>query len=153
MLSARLITTDDDLDQLTTQINAARWDDANDISDYDREALRYYINHPGTFFIACHDTSVAPATLVGIASARLELKPYAFEHWLYVDEVDVCVDQRRRGAGKAIMRKLLEIAQSNECEELWLGTEDDNVPANALYRSLNPDEEETFIGYTYDMQD
>lgn len=153
MLSVQLTTSGDDLDQLVEQINAAQWDDANEISEYDRDALLHYLDHTDTYFVTCYDASTAPATLMGMASARLEIKPYARERWLYVDEVDVCVDQRRRGAGKAIMNKLLEIADDADCEELWLGTEIDNQPANALYRSLEPDDVAQVIGYTYEMED
>lgn len=153
MLQTNVVTADDDLNQLVTEINTAQWDDANDMVGYEPEALRHYIEHPGTYFVSCHDINGSNRTLMGIASARLELKPYARERWLYVDEVDVCVDQRRRGAGKAIMNKLLTIADCEECEELWLGTEVDNLPANALYRSLAPDDVEQVIGYTFEMDD
>ena len=78
------------------------------------------------------------------------MKPYDHELWLYVDEVDVCADQRQKGAGKAIMNKLLDIAEDEECEEVWLGTEVDNVAANALYRSIDPDDIEQFVGYTWE---
>jgi len=70
-----------------------------------------------------------------------------------VDELDVCANQRKRGAGTAIMQKLLEHAENAGCEEVWLGTEVDNTAANALYSSLNPDEVEQFIGYTYELDD
>jgi ribosomal protein S18 acetylase RimI-like enzyme len=83
----------------------------------------------------------------------MEIKPYDKERWLYVDEVDVCSEQRKKGAGKAIMRKLIEIAEDTGCDEVWLGTEVDNQPANALYRSLDPDEVEQFIGYTYETDE
>ncbi len=88
---------------------------------------------------------------LGIASARLEIKPYDKMRWLYVDEVDVCADQRKKGAGKAIMRKLIEIARDTGCEEVWLGTEVDNQAVNALYRSLDPDDVAQVIGYAYKM--
>lgn len=101
-------------------------------------------------FATCHDVTEAGRTLLGVASARIGIKPYDHERWLYIDEVDVCADQRQRGAGKAIMRKFIELAKLAGCGEVWLGTEEDNDAANALYRSLNPDDVEKFIGYTYE---
>ena len=104
---------------------------------------------PDTRFVACHDVGADGRTLLGIASARVEPKPYGGERWLYVDEVDVCADQRRRGAGRAMMRTLIDLARDAGCEEVWLGAERDNHAANALYRALDPDEVAEVIGYTY----
>ena len=88
-----------------------------------------------------------------MASSRIEIKPYDQELWLYVDEVDVCSDQRQKGAGKAIMSKLIEIAKDKGCEEVWLGTEVDNLPANALYRLLDPDDVANVVGYTFETDE
>jgi len=52
-----------------------------------------------------------------------------------------------------VLMGLLELADEADCEEVWLGTEVDNVAANALYSSLKPDDVETFIGYTYEMDE
>jgi ribosomal protein S18 acetylase RimI-like enzyme len=48
-----------------------------------------------------------------------------------------------------MMRELIAIARESGCQEVWLGTEVDNIPANALYKSLQPDEVEQFVGYSY----
>ena len=151
-IAARQVTTADNLDDLVEQINRAQWDDANDMADYEVCALSSYLERPDTVFIACYDHVIQPPNLLGIASGRLEMKPYDGSFWLYVDEVDVCVDQRQRGAGTQLMRAMQRFARAHECDELWLGTEPDNVAANALYRALQPSEEEAFIGYTYSFE-
>ena len=46
------------------------------------------------------------------------------------------------------MRKFMVIAKDKGCEEVWLGAEEENLPANALYRSLGPDDISEVIGYT-----
>jgi len=153
MLVVTEIAANDDLQRLVAEINQAVWDDANDMSEFSLEALRTYLERPDTLFVACHDVVEGNRTLLGIASSRLEMKPYDEALWLYVDEVDVCADQRRRGAGKAIMQKLIACARNAGCEEVWLGTEPDNQAANALYQSLEPDEIESFVGYTYVTRD
>ncbi len=51
------------------------------------------------------------------------------------------------------MRKLIDLADEADCEELWLGTEVDNLAANALYRALAPDDIAQVVGYTYEMPD
>jgi ribosomal protein S18 acetylase RimI-like enzyme len=153
MLIVKVVGKDDDLRQLVNEINSALWDEANDMSEYDAESLSEYLDHQGTVFLTCHEVVEGDRTLLGISSSRFEMKPYGRERWLYVDEVDVCADQRRKGAGKAMMKKLIEIAQAAECEEVWLGTEVNNCAANALYRSLNPDDVAQVVGYTYESGD
>lgn len=153
MMTVEVITLHDDLQQLVEEINQASWDDGNEMSKFDVEALSEYLARQDTLFVACHDIVEGDRTLLGIASSRLEIKPYDKERWLYVDEVDVCADQRQRGAGKAIMRKLIAIAEDAGCEEVWLGTEADNQAANALYQSLAPDDVAQVIGYTYETDE
>ncbi|MEQ8858613.1 MAG: GNAT family N-acetyltransferase [Pseudomonadales bacterium] len=150
MIVVSVVNVEDDLRRLVDDINQASWDQANEISSYAVATLSAYLSRQDTVFLACHDVDGATTTLLGMASARLEIKPYGNERWLYVDEVDVCADQRRRGAGRALMEKLIELARDAGCEEVWLGTEHDNDAANALYRSLGPDEVAQVVGYTYE---
>jgi len=151
MIVVRAVTMDDDLMLLVSEINSATWDQANEMSTYDTEGLSEYLRGQDTVFLACHDVVEGRRTLLGMASARLQTKPYGQERWLYVDEVDVCADQRRRGAGTALMKELLAIADHAACNEVWLGADAENVSANALYRSLSPDDVARVVGYTYDL--
>jgi len=146
-----VITQADDLQKLAQDINDATWDEANEISEYDGSALLAYLDRQDTLFVACYEEDVRN-TLLGIASGRFEIKPYAHERWLYVDEVDVCADHRQKGVGKAIMQKLIKLAEEADCEEVWLATEVDNQPANALYLSLEPDDVASVVGYTYELE-
>ncbi|TGD76236.1 GNAT family N-acetyltransferase [Mangrovimicrobium sediminis] len=149
-MKTQIVTICDDLDHLVQQINCASWDDSNEVCEYDVESMKEYLQRQDTVFVACHDTE---GTLLGIASSRIEIKPYGRELWLYVDEVDVCSDKRRKGAAKLIMQTLIGIARTRGCKELWLGAEVDNMPANALYHSLHPDQVASVVGYTYRMKD
>ncbi|MBX3706737.1 MAG: GNAT family N-acetyltransferase [Pseudomonadales bacterium] len=149
MIIVERIDSGADLDTLVEEINTASWDEANGLAVYDAGALRAYLELDGTVFLACHELSDGARTLLGIASGRLEMKPYGGERWLYVDEVDVRIDQRRKGAGSALMNRMFATARAAGCTEVWLGTEVDNVAANALYRSLDPDEIAQVVGYTW----
>ena len=153
MIDVNLITPVDDLSKIVDEINHASWDSANEMSVYDVESLSAYLERQDTLFITCYELSSDQPTLLGIASARIEIKPYGKELWLYVDEVDVCSDQRRKGVGKAIMHKLIEIAYEKGCAEVWLGAEAANMAANALYRSLKPDTVSQVVGYSFEMND
>ncbi|MEM8984158.1 MAG: GNAT family N-acetyltransferase [Pseudomonadota bacterium] len=150
LLNVQVVSLRDDLSKLVSDINAASWDAANDIAPYTEDALRFYLARDSSIFIACYGADKSDSTLMGIGSGCFAYKPYGNERWLYVDEVDVCVDQRQKGAGKRIMQAFIEIAATSNCEELWLGTEVDNAAANALYRSLSPDEVSNVVGYAYD---
>lgn len=145
-MKVRTVSVDDDLEHLVGQINCATWDDANDLPAFDAESLKIYLDRQDTILVVCHD---AEGGLLGIASSRVEIKPYGRQTWLYVDEVDVCLDKRRQGVGKQMMLALIRVASERGCQEVWLGTEVDNLPANALYRSLGPAEAASVIGYTY----
>lgn len=149
-MEVKIISLDDDLEKIVSDINAASWDDANEISEYTVNALKSYLQREDTIFLVCYETSPESSTLLGIASSRIEIKPYSEQLWLYVDELDVCTNQRRKGVGKFIMQNLIKIATDEGCKELWLGTETDNLPANMLYKSLKPDEVLQFIGYAYE---
>lgn len=151
MLTVAVVTATSDIQLLATEINQASWDEDNELGDYDEDSLKAYLNCPDTLFLTCHDVVNDERVLMGMASSRIELKPYEHERWLYIDEVDVCADQRQQGAGKAMMNKLIEIARQAGCIEVWLGTELDNDAANALYLSLKPTEVEQFVGYTFDV--
>lgn len=153
MIKVQVVTTEDNLDEIVMQINRASWDEANEISTYDVEALKAYLERQDTVFLACYDIHPEHSTLLGIASSRIEVKPYGRTLWLYVDEVDVCANHRQKGAGTAIMKTLIGIANERGCEEVWLGTEVANTAANALYRSLNPSDIAQVLGYTYDIDD
>lgn len=151
MINVNILTPSANLSQIVHEINHASWDRANEMSVYDVESLSAYLARQDTVFVTCYDSSSDLPTLLGMASARIEIKPYGKELWLYVDEVDVCADQRRKGAGKAMMRKLLAIADEKGCAEVWLGAEAENTAANALYLSLEPDEVSQVVGYTFEI--
>lgn len=153
MIKVREVSARDNLQQIVDQINQSTWDKSNDIVDYEVQPLSAYLSRQDTMLILCHDHSETQSTFLGMASCRVQIRPYQNTRWLYVDEVDVCADQRQRGAGKAMMEYLISYARQNHCEELWLGTEIDNISANALYRSLKPDDIEEFVGYTFEFSD
>jgi len=153
MIETAVVNAQDDVAQLVDDINRAAWDDTNEMSAYDVPSLLAYLERQDTLFVTCYQIQPAVRILIGVASSRFESKPYGGERWLYVDEVDVCSDHRRKGAGTAIMNKLFELAREADCEDIWLGTEVENNAANALYESLDPDDVANVIGYTYELDE
>ena len=153
MITIRDISLDDNLHDIAAEINSAAWDEDNDLVEFDADSLQFYLERQDTVFLVCFEETAAGRVLLGMASARVEVKPYAREFWLYVDEVDVCADQRKKGAGRQIMQHLISLAAERGCTEVWLGTEFDNFPANALYHSLDPDDTGSVIGYTWETDE
>ena len=54
---------------------------------------------------------------------------------LFVYEVDVAESHQCRGIGKALLARLAELARERGIRVGFVLTDEDNVPANALYRS------------------
>ena len=142
------ISTGDDLQQLATLIKSALWDDANDMGDFSFDSLNAFTSDPNRVILVARYQQ----QLVGVASAVVMLKPYEQERWLYVDEVDTAVNFRQQGVGTAMMNALRKIAIESNCVEMWLGAEQDNQSALKLYRSLNPDEVLSFVGFTFKLR-
>jgi len=68
---------------------------------------------------------------------------------MFINEVGTREEHRRKGHGAAVTRALLDHARAIGCSGVWLGTEPDNDPALALYRSLGGDEC-PFVGFGWD---
>lgn len=149
-LKVEIIETESDLLTLAKQINQASWDDENDVDDYSSESLKSYLKKEDTVFVVCYLEDNEAQILAGMCSGRIEHKPYDFEKWLYIDEVDTCSNHRQKGVATAMMKKLLQIAKDNDCEEVWLGTETTNLVARRFYESLKPNDIEDVIGFTFE---
>lgn len=93
--------------------------------------------------------AMAGARVIGFASGAIHFhpdKPPAF----FLSEVDVTPDWQRQGVAKALCGQLMDIARARGCEGIWLATETDNIPARALYRSLDARETEGIVVYDWD---
>ena len=150
-LKIKIASLEDDLKALAEQISQSSWDAENDGDDYSSESLETYLKKEDTIFVACYLEEVGEQVLAGMSSGRIEQKPYNFEKWLYIDEVDTCSNHRQKGAGTAMMNALLKCAKDNDCEEVWLGTESDKDVARKFYESLDPDEIDEVVGYTFEL--
>ena len=65
---------------------------------------------------------------------------------LYLDELGVAPSHQRQGIGRRLLEEMLALGRRLGCEEVWVGTEHDNVPARALYRQRLGEAEE-FVLY------
>ncbi|MEE9428333.1 MAG: GNAT family N-acetyltransferase [Paracoccaceae bacterium] len=76
---------------------------------------------------------------VGFASGSILLHPDK-EPSMFINEVGVRDEFQRRGIGKKVTQALVDLARDLEMDGVWLGTENDNTAALALYRSMDTDE-------------
>lgn len=79
--------------------------------------------------------------VVGMATGFTYFHPDKDDEF-FINEVGVGDAYLRRGIGTELMKHILARAKKLGCTYAWLGTELDNVEANALYRKLECDESE-----------
>ena len=82
--------------------------------------------------------------VVGFASGVHYRHPDKLQPEFWINEVGVAPAHQAQGLGKALMRALLQVAQSLGCAEAWVLTERNNAPAIRLYKAIGgaeaPDE-------------
>ncbi|MEL7445836.1 MAG: GNAT family N-acetyltransferase [Pseudomonadota bacterium] len=66
---------------------------------------------------------------------------------LYLDEIGTGDEWRRQGVARRLMQRVLDRADDEGIDEIWLGTEPDNVPARGLYESTGAKAEPAMIYY------
>ncbi|MBB6465768.1 aminoglycoside 6'-N-acetyltransferase I [Aminobacter lissarensis] len=125
---------------------------ADDVFDepVDDARLKACLASPGHLLFVALDDGQVVAQAAGMIHRHLD-KPTE----LYVDELGVSPAWQRRGIANRLMDALFAAGREAGCEEAWLGTELDNIPARALYeRRKEPVEPaETFVMYVYDLRD
>ena len=63
---------------------------------------------------------------------------------MFLYELSVAEDARRRGIGAALVRALAELARERGCYGMWVGVDPDNAAALATYRRAGARAEEAF---------
>lgn len=127
--------TDTDLAEIAAELNGPTWEVSR--HDFSAESLQNFLSDNKRFYLLGYlDDQIA-----GAIHGYLYLHPTGVQY-VWIDEVDVSEPHRQKGVAKAMMKGVLVWAKNHGAEEAWLGTEDDNVAALALYHSLNPTETE-----------
>lgn len=99
------------------------------------DLARAYIRHPDYLIALAHEAG----TVIGMASGLFYFhpdKPLEF----FVNEVGVAQSHQRQGIASRLIDALFAAAKARGVSYAWVGTEGDNQPARALYRSLGGDE-------------
>ncbi len=100
-----------------------------------------------------HHIAVAldDGVVVGMASAFHYVHPDKPAQ-LFINEVGVTPSHQRRGIASDLIALLLAHGRSLGCTEAWVATEEDNMPARALYAKTGGQEElERAVVYVYPL--
>jgi ribosomal protein S18 acetylase RimI-like enzyme len=139
----RLRGTDPDLARIVEQINSA----SMEIDEpFTLDSLTEFLADDRNIYLTVH----ADGTLAGALHAIGYVHP-AGQRYVYVDEVDTDEAFRRQGVASAMLRAACEIARGMAAHAVWLGADDGNDAAHALYRSLGAHEIEPGVIYTYEI--
>lgn len=138
----RLKASDSDLENLAEQLNSSDWDDFGD--KFSAESLRQFLQNDSHFYLV----AIVGSKVAGALHAYILPHP-AGHSVIYVDEVDTAKPYRRQGVATAMMEEMIRLGREYGVREVWLGTEDDNEPAKALYLKLQPYEVENGPIYSF----
>jgi len=100
--------------------------------DVDPALLTDYLKDPNHFMCVARLDDL----VIGQARAMIHRHPDQARE-LYIDNVGVAPSHQRKGIATRLIEDLIHIGKEHGCHEIWLGTEPDNEPAKALYRSLS----------------
>ncbi|MBL7254539.1 GNAT family N-acetyltransferase [Paractinoplanes lichenicola] len=70
---------------------------------------------------------------------------------MFVYELSVAPEARRRGVATGLVTELAAIARRTGCYGMWVGTEPDNAAALATYRRAGASEEAPFTLLNWDL--
>lgn len=98
----------------------------------DHAALTSYLSLPGHHLFVAIENGVIVGQLTALSYQHPENRPGD----LYIDEVGVSPSARRRRIATKLMAATLALAKELGCAEAWLGTEAENLEAQAFYESL-----------------
>ena len=120
---------------------------ADDVFDdaVDHRRLIDYLSEPGHFMIV----ALRRGEVIGQVAAVVHRHPDKLTE-LYIDEVGVATPFHRRGIARRMLAAMFAWGRELGCEEAWVGTEPDNLPARALYESGDA-EAEPFVMYVYEL--
>lgn len=122
---------------------------ADEVFDHDviPEQATRFLNDPAHYIAV----AIVDDLVVGMATANEYLHPDK-PAMIWVNEMGVSPEWQRQGIGTRLLDTILNLARARGFEEIWLGTEDHNIPARGLYKSLGG-EEEPFIMYSWEFGD
>jgi aminoglycoside 3-N-acetyltransferase I len=110
-------------------------------------ATEHFLAQPGHHLLLAYDDD---GRAVGMVSG-IEMTHPDKGTEMFIYELAVAPAARLQGVGSALVAALGEIAKSNGCYGMWVGTEPDNVAGLATYRRAGASEEASFTLLNWDL--
>jgi GNAT superfamily N-acetyltransferase len=114
---------------------------------WDHEQGQRFLAHPDTLFLVARWDGQACGFLTAYRLQRFDRR--GAEVLLY--EIGVQEPFQRRGVGRALVEEAKRWAAEVGADELWVLTEDGNVPARALYAATGGHEETGLVMFDYGL--
>jgi ribosomal protein S18 acetylase RimI-like enzyme len=140
-LTVRRVTTVDAV--LAAELDAM-FDDG---VSWDAEQGRRFLAHPDTLLLVARWDGEACGFLTAYRLQRFDRRGAE----VLLHEIGVEEPFQRRGVGRALVEEAKRWAVEVGADELWVLTEDDNVPARALYAATGGREESGFTMFDYGL--
>jgi ribosomal protein S18 acetylase RimI-like enzyme len=115
---------------------------------WDPEQGERFLIHPDTLLLVARWDGEACGFLSAYRLPRFDRR--RAEVLLY--EIGVQEPFQRRGAGRALVEEAKRWAAEADADELWVLTEDDNVPARALYTATEGREDLDVTMFEYALE-
>ena len=80
--------------------------------------------------------AITESKIVGLATCFVNFSTFKVKPYLYIHDIVVLNEYRGKGIGKAIMQKLIDTSTERKYCKVTLEVREDNVTAQALYKSL-----------------
>ncbi|AEQ53256.1 GNAT family N-acetyltransferase [Pelagibacterium halotolerans] len=121
-----------------------------DISVFDGpiqpDLAKAYLAHPDYLIALASEGDKVVGMATGLYYFHPD-KPLEF----FVNEVGVAESHQRNGIARRLMTTLFDAARRRGVRYAWVGTEDDNIPAKALYERLDG-KGQTMAYYEFDLK-
>ena len=118
---------------------------ADEVFDEPLDAVRVtaYLAGPGYIMLVALAESEVVAQCAAVVHRHPDKKTE-----LYIDELGVAPAHRRQGLARKMLDEMFALGKSLGCEEAWVGTEHDNLPARGLYETRGA-AAEPFVMYVF----
>jgi aminoglycoside 6'-N-acetyltransferase I len=105
---------------------------AEDIFDHpiDFSFAKSFLSDMRNILVVALDGDQVIAQIVAVVHQHLDAPPD-----LYIDNLGVAPAWQRRGLGRRLLALAFKAGAEQGAKAAWVGTEEDNLPANALYEN------------------